>query len=473
MAPDSTTAPQASVPAYARAAADYAPSTHPDASGALVTAVRPDSPAYDAGLEPGMRVLAVNGEALTDMVVWLWESADEYAELEVLDPRDGTVAAAELERMPGEDWGVEFDGAVFDGMRTCVNACAFCFMTMLPKGMRRSLYLRDDDYRLSFLQGNFVTLTNMDDEDVADAVRRHLSPMNVSLHAVTPEVRRRLMGANAARGMEVLGRLMEAGIEIHAQIVLCPGVNDGEELDRTLAFAEANPAITSMGIVPLGFTAHQRRFERSYSDDPAAARAVIEQVRPYRERARERCGRAVFQLSDEFYLDARLPVPPAEEYDGYPQYYDGIGMIRSYLDDTAALRAEGGRLAAVSAALARAGLRLAVVSGEGAADTVRRLVGPGGLDGEVIAVANRFFGGNVNVTGLICGVDLLGQLAADLTGVMLIVPNVIFNADGRTLDGYHQDDITRELDGRGARTLVASTMPYELARTLERELALG
>ena len=427
MAPDSTAAPQASVPAYARAAADYAPSSHPDASGALVTAVRPDSPAYDAGLEPGMRVLAVNGEALTDMVVWLWESADEYAELEVLDPRDGTVAAAELERMPGEDWGVEFDGAVYD-------------------------------YRLSFLQGNFVTLTNMDDEDVADAVRRHLSPMNVSLHAVTPEVRRRLMGANAARGMEVLGRLMEAGIEIHAQIVLCPGVNDGEELDRTLAFAEANPAITSMGIVPLGFTAHQRRFE---------------QVRPYRERARERCGRAVFQLSDEFYLDARLPVPPAEEYDGYPQYYDGIGMIRSYLDDTAALRAEGGRLADISAALARAGLRLAVVSGEGAADTVRRLVGPGGLDGEVIAVANRFFGGNVNVTGLICGVDLLGQLAADLTGVMLIVPNVIFNADGRTLDGYHQDDITRELDGRGARTLVASTMPYELARTLERELALG
>lgn len=152
MAPDSTAAPQASVPAYARAAADYAPSSHPDASGALVTAVRPDSPAYDAGLEPGMRVLAVNGEALTDMVVWLWESADEYAELEVLDPRDGTVAAAELERMPGEDWGVEFDGAVFDGMRTCVNACAFCFMTMLPKGMRRSLYLRDDDYRLSFLQ---------------------------------------------------------------------------------------------------------------------------------------------------------------------------------------------------------------------------------------------------------------------------------------------------------------------------------
>ena len=277
--------------------------------------------------------MSVNGKPLTDMIVWLWETDGEEAEITVHDPRDGATETAVIERFAGEDWGVEFDGAVFDGMRTCVNACLFCFMNMLPKESRSSLSIRDDDYRLSFLQGNFVTLTNMSDAEVDDVITKMLSPMNVSLHAVTPDVRRRLIGRNAARGMEVLERLLDAGIEVHAQIVLCPGLNDGEELRATLDYVEARPGITSLAIVPLGFTKHQKRFTTSYSDDVDASRAVVELISPYQERARETRGHTVFQLGDEFYVDAKIEVPPAESYDGFPQFYDGIGMLRSFLDD--------------------------------------------------------------------------------------------------------------------------------------------
>lgn len=441
--------------------------------GGRVVAVRPESPAWDAGIEPGMIVTRVGEESLIDMVAWLWEADGETVDLEVFDPRDATLAACTLERLPGEDWGIEFDGAVFDGMRTCVNGCVFCFMTMLPADMRGSLYIRDDDYRLSFLQGNFVTLTNLSDGDIDRIIACQLSPMNVSLHAISPDVRRRLMGKNAARGVTALERLMDAGIEIHAQIVLCPGLNDGEELARTLAYVEAHPAITSLGIVPLGYTKFQKRFTSSFSDDPSAARAVVETIRPYQERARAERGRTVYQLSDEFYLDAGVEVPPAEWYDGYPQYYDGIGMIRSYLDDIDRLRREEpGRLDFVSRRLKDEGLRLLVVSGEAARDTVARLVEPEPLDGDVVAIDNRYFGGNVDVTGLICACDLLDQLPSDLSGVMLILPDVMFNADGLTLDGYHRDELSASLGERGALVATASTLPADLLSALEERLPM-
>ncbi len=441
--------------------------------GGPVTAVRPESPADDAGIEPGMFVASVNGQPLTDMIVWLWEADEDEVELEVFDPRDQTLASTVLERYPGEDWGLTFGDAVFDGMRTCVNACVFCFMTMLPKESRKTLSIRDDDYRLSFLQGNFVTLTNMSDEDVENVIQKNLSPMNVSVHAISPDVRRRLIGRNAARGIEVLERFMDAGIEIHAQVVLCPGLNDGEELARTLAYCEEHPQVTSLGIVPLGFTKHQKRFSTSYSDDPASARAVIEQVRPYQDRAFERFGRHTFQMSDEFYLAAHVDPPEADFYDGYPQFYDGIGMIRAYLDEAEALLAgERERLDAVHRALADEGRRLLVVSGAAAQGTVARLVEAPPLLGEVRAIENRYFGGNVDVTGLICGGDLLDQLPGALSGHMVILPDVMFNADRLTLDGYYQDALLRELEGRGASMLVAPTMPGDLLDSLERTLGI-
>lgn len=450
-----------SIPSYAGTVAPYALSREPGSDGALVASVAPDSPAYDIGLEPGMRVLSVNGKPLTDMIVWLWETEDIEAEIEVFDPRDNTVASAVIERFPGEEWGVDFDGVVFDGMRTCVNACIFCFMNMLPKESRSTLTIRDDDYRLSFLQGNFVTLTNMKDHEVEDAIDKMLSPMNVSLHAITPECRRKLIGRNAARGIEVLERFLDAGMEIHAQIVLCPGINDGDELLATLRYVEEHPGITSLAIVPLGFTKHQNRFASSYSDDVEASRAIVHMLEPFQERARAERGSTVFQLADEFYIDARLPVPPAETYDGFPQFYDGIGMLRSFLDEVGSVRAERAEaIGRVSRRLDISGKRVMVISGEAAQSAFDEFCGMFGEDRVgTFVIKNEYFGGNVNVTGLICACDLLAQLPDDLSGAEVLVPDVMFNYDGLTLDGDSRENVAGRIEARGGTALFATPAP--------------
>ncbi len=444
--------------------ADYA-STRPQADGAWVAAVEEGSPAWEAGIEPGMRVLTVNGVAPRDLIDWRWEADGAWCELEVLDPRDGRTDSCELWREPGQDWGIDFTDVLFDGIRTCVNACQFCFMAMLPPEARPSLTLRDDDYRLSFLQGNFVTLTNVSDEEAERIVTCGLSPMNVSIHAVTPEVRRRLIGPRADRGIEVLERLLEGGIEVHAQIVLCPGVNDGDELTATLDWVEARPGITSLAVVPLGYTKHSRRFHSSYSDDLEASRSVVRLIEPYQRRARETLGITRFQLSDEFYVDARLPVPPAETYDGYPQFYDGIGMLRSFLDETDLVAEKrAGEVAAVRSALAERDLTALLVCGEaaeGTFDVFCQLVSP---EGRVrpYAIRNHYFGGDVNVTGLIVAEDLLAQLPAELAGTLVVLPEVMFNFDRLTLDGVAQDRISAELGTRGATVLVSVPNPGDL-----------
>ena len=230
--------------------ADYG-NTKSGGLGALIESVEEGSPAWKAGLEPGMSIEKVNGVVPKDLIDWRWEADGSLCELEVSVPGDDELYECVLERESGEDWGVDFVDVLFDGIKTCVNACQFCFMAMLPEDMRPSLSIRDDDYRLSFLQGNFVTLTNLTDEDVERIISHKLEPMNVSLHAISPDVRRNLIGARAARGIEVLEKLMDAGIEIHGQIVLCPNINDGEELDKTLDWVEAHQQIPLWPLFPL------------------------------------------------------------------------------------------------------------------------------------------------------------------------------------------------------------------------------
>ena len=453
--------------------ADYA-STRERALGAWVAAVEEGSPAWEAGIEPGMRIERVNGVVPRDLIDWRWEADGASCELEVFDPRDGTTTPCELWREPGQDWGVDFTDVLFDGIRTCVNACQFCFMAMLPPEARATLTLRDDDYRLSFLQGNFVTLTNVTDDEAERIVTCGLSPMNVSIHAITPEVRRSLIGRRADRGIEVLERLLAGGIEVHAQIVLCPGVNDGAELAATLDWVEARPGITSLAVVPLGYTKHSRRFNRSYSDDPVAAREVVRLIEPYQRRARETLGITRFQLSDEFYVAARLEVPPAETYDGYPQFYDGIGMLRSFLDETELIgRERAGELAAVDAALAEKNLHALLVCGEAARETIDvfcRAISPEGRV-RTRAIRNDYFGGDVNVTGLIVSEDLLAQLPGDLAGTLVVLPEVMFNFDRLTLDGDTQERILAELARRGARALVSEPSPGRILDALLAALA--
>ena len=444
--------------------ADYA-STRPQADGAWVARVEEGSPAWDAGIEPGMRIVTVNGVEPRDIIDWRWEADGGWCDLEVFDPTDGTTASCELEREPGEDWGIEFTDVLFDGIRTCLNACVFCFMAMLPKEARATLTLRDDDYRRSFLQGNFVTLTNVTAEDVERIVTCGLEPMNVSIHAISPDVRRKMIGAHAARGVEVLEALCEAGVEVHAQIVLCPGLNDGDELHRTLDWVEERANITSLAIVPMGYTKHSKRFDRSFSDDVEASRAVVRLIEPYQERARAQFGNTRFQLSDEFYVDADLPVPPAETYDGYPQFYDGIGMLRSFLDESALVRSErAGECEAVNAALAERGLGVLLVCGEAAEKTIAVFAGLLSPEGRVWtqAIRNDYFGGDVNVTGLIVSRDLLAQLADNLSDTVVVLPEVMFNFDHVTLDGDTQAHILDEISLRGGTPVISDPSPGKL-----------
>ena len=443
--------------------------------GATIASIEPDGPAARAGLEAGMRVTHVNGEELRDIIDWDWEADGPCVELDGVayeGTPDEFEFTCELERDWGEDWGLEFDGVVFDGMRLCRNNCTFCFMKMLPKGMRRTLYLRDDDYRLSFLQGNFVTLTNVSDADVERIVERALSPLNVSLHAVSPDVRARLIGRNAARGIEALEQILAGGIEVHAQIVLVPHENDGEELRRTLDYVEARPLITSLGIVPLGFTRFQDTFSASYSGDPAAARGVCELVRSYQLRSRARDGRTRYQLADEFYLAGGVELPEAEEYDGYPQYYDGIGMVRSYLDEIDEARADEAlatRLSTCAARLADQGRSLLMVAGQAAAPLADRFAAALGLAPHVraLAVENRYFGGNVDVAGLLTAADVLDQLPVSLDGALVSLPDVMLNADALTLDGMSSAELCAAIEARGAAcAFVCPTTALAQARAL-------
>jgi putative radical SAM enzyme (TIGR03279 family) len=312
---------------------------------------------------------------------------------------------------------------------TCCNACIFCFMTMLPKGMRPSLYERDDDYRLSFLQGNFVTLTNMSEEDVQRVIDMHLSPLHVSLHAITPEVRKRLMGKNHARGVEVLEQLLAEGIEVHAQLVLLPGINDGAELDATLAWIEQRPNILSVGIVPYGYTKYAH-IQGSFTAEQA--QAVIAQLAPYQERSRASSGTTRFQLADEWYLLADAPLPADEFYDDYPQYEDGIGMLRSFIDETT-------HWDPVPVCC------FVIATGEAFAPVLQDTLLLSST--QVIAIKNNFFGGNVNVAGLLTATDVIEQLAGRVLPAesAVLLPPGMFNVDGLTLDDCTVEDIARAL----------------------------
>lgn len=425
--------------------------TLPAGEGALIAQVEPGSPADDAGFEPGCRITSVDGQPLRDLIDWRWLSADDVIEVGYID-LDGDSGTVELERDEGESWGFAFEGAVFDGIRQCRNACTFCFMRQLPKGMRPSLTLRDDDYRLSFLSGTFVTLTNLRAEDEQRILEQRISPLRVSLHAANPEARRQLMGKHAQHGLDALDRLLSAGICAHTQIVLVPGVNDGAILQDTLRWAWERPGILNVGIVPLGYTRHQQMFDHSFND-PAAAQAVLDTIAPYQERARAERGTPWVFAADEFYRNAFGPVllenlPPASDYGDFSMFEDGIGILRSCADDWRAACADG--IADICAeALRRQGVCARYIAGCALQESFSALIAESPLEGvfSPLFVENAFFGGNVDVTGLLTGEDVAAAIRqeaerADSSKQMLfLLPEVMFNDEGLTLDGWTLEDM--------------------------------
>jgi putative radical SAM enzyme (TIGR03279 family) len=433
--------------------ADYAPSTVPGGRGGLIAAVDDGSPADRAGLRSGDRLLAADGDLLRDVLDWQWAS-DGYAVELTVDSESGE-RTVRLERAPGEAWGIEFAEQLFDRVRVCSNNCAFCFMSQLPKGMRRSLYLRDDDFRLSFLSGNFITLTNLSDADVERIVEQHLSPLYVSLHSSDPEVRMSLVCAREDRALERFDQLVEAGIDLHVQIVLVPGVNDGQQLDRTLTWLAEREGVESVGIVPLGYTRHQERFRSSYAE-PIAAATVIQQVQSWQFQMKERDGVAWVYLADEFYLNARAPIPTTEWYDEYPQYENGIGIVRAFVDEASEQRE---RFLQVIAQLPAEQDAVTVVTGIMSATTQAGALQAFEAVGRVrlLCVPNRFFGGNVSVTGLLVGADIVSAIAQDGARGIYLLPDVVLNADGLTLDDMSFEQI-QEASGADVRLVSSNAL---------------
>lgn len=429
--------------------------------GGRVKAVAEDSPASRAGVHVGDRVVAVDGHVLSDVLDWMWYADYEAITLTIVDP-EGAERSVELVDQDGEDWGIDFEDALFDGIKRCANNCAFCFMKQLPANMRSTLSIKDDDYRLSFLQGNFITLTNLNESEVARIIEQRLSPLYISFHAVDADVREQLIGKNHARALEHFEKLVQANIEMHVQIVLVPDVNDGAELDKTLTYLYSRrPAVASVGIVPVAYTDVTTeiagRPPKSFNDQTSAAQ-VISQVQRYQFWARAgKLGQGAdlsdttidlkpvegeetwVYLADEFYIYAHAPFPSIEWYDDFVQYENGIGMVWGFVED---LQESYDSISSALATVPEGSDALTIVIGELATDTMLGALSALRAGGKVrvLPVKNRFFGGNVSVTGLLTAQDILQAIAYDQKHInhetVYAIPDTISNTDGLTLDDY-------------------------------------
>jgi len=413
-----------------------------------VTDVAIGSPAQTAGMRAGDRLVSLNGQPVRDIIDYRFHSAEH--EVEVVFLRGNEMRQAIVEKEIDEPLGLDFAEELFDGVRTCDNCCVFCFVHQLPRGMRKSLYIRDDDYRLSFLHGNFITLASETEEDIRRIINQRLSPLYVSVHTSEERLRRAILrNPRAPEIMPRLTALTSGGIELHTQIVLCPGINDGDQLDRTIGdLAELYPGVRSIAVVPVGLTRHRRAPAKSESDIPALkpvevddARRALEQIRRWQRKLQDRLGRRLVYASDEMYLAAGEAIPSAKMYEGFPQLENGVGIVRRFLDQAVRAAAKLPERLAVS-------LRVTLITSALAAPFLSRFAArlnrTEGLEVMVEAVRNDFFGEMVTVTGLLTGRDIIGQLRGRPLGDALILPTVCLR-DGLFLDDVSIEHLQEEL----------------------------
>jgi putative radical SAM enzyme (TIGR03279 family) len=444
---------------------------------ARIVAVAPDSPAATAGLQPGDELLSVSGEPVRDVIRYQILADEPLVELELR--RGGLEQLVTVEKAAGAPLGVELESAVFDRVQTCDNHCPFCFIHQLPKGMRRSLSLQDDDYRLSFLYGNFTTLTRFTEADLERVVSERLSPLYVSIHATDPDVRTELLrNRRGATSLRWLSALLDAGIDVHGQVVVCPGVNDGPVLDDTLlGLLDRFPRLATVGVVPLGVSAHSRE-PTMRPHTRAEAAAVVDTVTRWQTRFERALGRRLAFAADEYYLLADRPFPASDQYDGFPQHENGIGMATTFAaevraaiagDPVSATGTRAGFFAWVDGAPADgyraprdAPMRISmphtdiqirtsarrpvtILTGEYGARVLEPLTpvlaDVAGAPVRVLPVRNDFFGGNIAVTGLLTGADVDKALVGEPSDHRYLLPDVTLSR-GRFLDDAAPDDLS-------------------------------
>jgi putative radical SAM enzyme (TIGR03279 family) len=439
-----------------------------------VVAVAPGSPADRAGVLPGDELVALDGQLPRDIIEYQLLADQESLGLEV--NRGGVELTLQVEREGGEPLGMEVDAALFDRVRTCDNHCEFCFIHQLPKGMRKSLYVRDDDYRLSFLYGNFTTLTRFTEADLERVLTEGLSPLFVSIHATDPEVRARMLrNRRGASSLRWLRALLDAGVEVHGQVVVCPGVNDAGVLEGTLTgVLDEYPELASVACVPLGVSRFNREGGmRPHSPEEAAA--VVDLVEEWQAVYSACLARRLVYAADEYYLLAGRPFPAFETYGAVAQHDNGIGMARAFeaqfngvgFRGLAAKDPEGGPgpsgfFRSIEGApalgyraprtcgdgvnvLPRRGAGITVLTGEYGARVLAPLLSGWPGDVELVAVRNEFFGGNIAVAGLLTGADLSATLARLPEGRRYLVPDSCLTG-GRFLDGLALEDLPRAVE---------------------------
>ena len=415
---------------------------------AEVVAVEPGSIGEELGFQTGDRLLSINGIRPRDLIDLQILCGEEELSLEVQDP-EGVLHVVELEKEADDGLGLVFREALFDGLRQCNNHCPFCFIDQQPPGHRRTLYLKDDDFRLSFLYGSYLTLTNLSTADWRRIEQQRLSPLYVSVHATDPDLRARLLGnPRAAPLMEQLAWFAERRLQIHAQVVVCPGWNDGEALSRTLTdlarFGGGDwPAVLSTAVVPVGLTRFRPPGDALRPVDPSAARAVIARVEPLQDQWLAERGSRFAWLSDEWYLLAGLPLPPRPAYEDLPQRENGVGSIRAFLEELERATAE------LPAALPRP-RRLSWVVGRLVAralqPVVDRLNRMEGLELLLHGLPSPYWGQDQVVTGLLTGADLLQGLAGADLGEELLLPSVMLRqGEPVFLDDTTLEELRRQL----------------------------
>jgi len=450
-----------------------------------VVAVTEASPADLAGLRPGDELLSLNGRSPRDVIEYSLLVDEPDLDLVVQRRGQRDPLGLRVAKEPGEPLGAEVSSAVFDRVRTCDNHCEFCFIHQLPKGMRRSLSLKDDDYRLSFLYGNFTTLTRFTEMDLERVLTERLSPLFVSIHATDPDVRAEMLrNRRGAVSLRWLGALLDGGIEVHGQVVVCPGKNDGAVLEDTLAgVLDRYPSLATVACVPLGVSrfSHESAM-RPHSREEAGR--VCDTVDRWQETFLAALGRRLVFAADEYYLMAERPFPAAHTYEGFPQHENGLGMARAFEaaffgDERAALGVRPGFFAAVDGAPATGyraersspdhrpvdgpverGAPIAILTGEYGARVLGPLVGSLGRDDiRLVPVANHFFGGNIGVSGLLTGTDLVGVLRGQPVGHRYLLPDACLS-EGRFLDDLTVADLPRSVE-------VVATDGLSLRRALE------
>lgn len=411
-----------------------------------ITGILQGSAAEEAGIEAGDKIVSINGVGVLDVFDYRYLIEDEVLCIEI-EKASGEIWEIEIEKDPYEDPGFIFETSLMDKPSVCKNKCIFCFMDQLPPGMRHTLHFKDDDYRLSFIEGNYVTLTNTGDEELERIIFYKLSPINISVHTTNPELRIKMLNnTKAGNILKQIKKIADNGITINCQIVLCKGINDRIELDRTIKdLADFYPMVKSISVVPVGLTKYRENCPRLEGFEKKSSIEVINQVKSYQEKFIKEYGSRIVYLADEFYLDADVKIPAYSHYEDFPQIENGVGMVSLFKHEF------NNYIKRLKYKLNK-DRKVSVVTGMAAKETLQTLTSKlisqnPNLDAHIYGIHNNYFGPKITVAGLVTGEDIIEQLKGKILGEELLVPETMIKHDEDIfLDDISIHDVERELN---------------------------